>query len=155
MTLIFVCVLLEIHKTYPENVEFLWFCVPISKHGASQTALYARLLYCGGGRSLRVGKTWTICTRKHRSAAQCMWEKMFCLWFGRTYPLQAAVSQTRRNIVHVFPRIKANTNMDLSVHAGVHGEHLKLHRVLAGKLFSLTFQLDVEGRGGDRVWWKD
>lgn len=59
------------------------------------------------------------------------------------------LSQTLRNIVSAFPCIKANINIDLSVHAWMFGEHLKLHRQLAGKLFSLTCLLDVEGHGGD------
>ena len=59
--------------------------------------------------------------------------------------------QTLRNIVHAFPCIKANINIDLSVHAGMFGEHLKVHRQLAGKLFSLKCLLDVEGHRGDHV----
>lgn len=60
-------------------------------------------------------------------------------------------SQTLWDIVHAFPCIKANVNTGLSVHAGVFGEHLKVRRRLAGKLFSLKCLRDVEGRGGDHV----
>lgn len=70
---------------------------------------------------------------------------MFLLWFG--------CSQTLRNSVHAFRCIKANINIDLSVHAWVFG-HLKLNRQFAGNLFSLKYLLEDEGHGGD-VWWKE
>lgn len=60
-------------------------------------------------------------------------------------------NQTLRNIACAFPCIEANINIDLSVHAGMFKEHLKVHRHLTGKLFSLKCLLDVEGHRGDHV----